>query len=59
MSAAAPRPARARARVTVSERRTSRLALAIFLATYVGILAVIFAPKSTFVAAPATSSSER
>lgn len=46
-------------RMILSERRTCPLALAIFLVAYVGILAVIFAPKGTFVSAPPTSQAER
>lgn len=46
-------------RMILSERRTCPLALAIFLVAYVGILAVIFAPKGTFVSAPPTAQAER
>lgn len=46
-------------RVIASERRTCPFALAIFLAAYVGILAVIFAPQGTFVSAPPTAQVER
>lgn len=57
MRSAATRSTRLRS--TISERRTSPLALAIFLVAYVGILAVIFAPKGTFVSAPATAQAGR
>ncbi|MGY6634195.1 MAG: hypothetical protein ACXIU8_10690 [Alkalilacustris sp.] len=48
-----------RHRVIVSERRTCPFALAIFLAAYVGILAVIFAPQGTFVSPPSTAQAGR
>lgn len=57
MRSAATRSTRLRS--TISERRTSPLALAIFLVAYVGILAVIFAPKGTFVSSPATAQAGR
>jgi len=42
-------------RLIVSERRMCPFALAIFLAAYVGILAVIFAPQGTFVSPPSNA----
>lgn len=44
-----------RHRVILSERRTCRLALAIFLVAYVGILAVTFAPQGTFTSPPSNA----
>lgn len=48
-----------RHRVIAAERRTCPFALAIFLIAYVGILAVIFAPRGTFVSPPPTAQAGR
>lgn len=48
-----------RHRVIASERRTCPFALAIFLAAYVGILAVVFAPQGTFVSPQPTAQTGR
>lgn len=37
-----------RARIVVSQRPSSPVALAVFLAAYLGLLFVIFAPEGTF-----------
>jgi hypothetical protein len=45
-------PARPTARVIVSQRKSSPVALAIFALAYIGVLVIIFAPEGRFTAAP-------